>query len=131
MRGRLLLSLTALALPTVASAQALGYEDVLRAEHAAGPRLTYQPMATGGAPTAPAAATAAAEEDNGPVRSFYFDRIEYRAQPGGDGWSWDLSAEFGFQNNRLWLSTAGDASLRGRLQYVEGQALFSRPVLDA
>ena len=131
MRGRLLAILTALAaLPTGANAQALGYQDVLRAEHAAGPRLAYQPMDTGGPPIAPAAA-AASGAGEGPVRSFYFDRIEYRGQPGGDGWSWDLSAEFGFQENRLWLSTAGDASPRGTLQYVEGQALFSRPVLDA
>jgi copper resistance protein B len=84
-------------------------------------------METGASPAAPAAAA----EAEGPVHEIYFDRIEYRGQPGGDGWSWDLSAEFGFQNNRLWLSTAGDASLRGRLQYVEGQALYSRPVLDA
>ena len=132
MRGRLLtILLASAALPGAAHAQALDYRDVLSAEHAAGPRLAYQPMATGGGPTAPAEAAAAEDEDDGPVRSFYFDRIEYRGQPGGDGWSWDLSAEFGFQNNRLWLSTNGDASLRGTLQYVEGQALFSRPVLDA
>lgn len=132
MRGRFLTILLSLAgLPTGASAQALAYQDVLRAEHDAGPRLSYQPMTTGGAPTAPAAAATAGEAEDGPVRSFYFDRIEYRGQPGGDGWSWDLSAEFGFQNNRLWLATAGDASLRGTLQSVEGQALFSRPVLDA
>lgn len=132
MRGRILSILLASGgLPGLANAQALAYRDVLRAEHEAGPRLAYQPMTIGGAPIAPAAAAPGPEEAEGPVRSFYFDRIEYHAQPGGDGWSWDVSAEFGFQNNRLWLSTAGDASPRGTLQYVEGQALYSRPVLDA
>lgn len=132
MRGRCLTILIASAAwPSGANAQALAYQDVLRAEHAAGPRLAYQPMDTGGSPTAANAAAVTPQAQEGPVRSFYFDRIEYRGQPGGDGWSWDLSAEFGFQENRLWLSTAGDASVRGRLQYVEGQALFSRPVLDA
>jgi len=131
MRGRVLLILaTAIAWSGEAQAQMLGYQDVLRAEHAVGPRLSYQPIETGNAPVAPPAASAAAEGE-GPVRSAYFDRIEYRGQPGGDGWSWDLSAEFGSQAHRLWLATAGDASLRGTLQYVEGQALYSHPVLDA
>lgn len=132
MRGRFIFLLAAAsALPSGARAQSLAYQDVLRAEHGVGPRLAYQPMDTGSAPTGPVGAPGPDADEDGPVRSFYFDRIEYRGQPGGDGWSWDLSAEFGFQENRLWLSTAGDASLRGRLQYVEGQALFSRPVLDA
>lgn len=129
MRGLFLIA-AAIGPAAGANAQSLSYQDVLRAEHGVGPRLAYQPMDTSGSPTAPAAVAAPAAGES-PVRSFYFDRIEYRAQPGGDGWSWDLSAEFGFQNNRLWLSTAGDASLRGTLQYVEGQALYSHPVLDA
>lgn len=131
MRGRIFLIAAAIGPAAGANAQALSYHDVLRAEHEVGPRLHYQPMDTGGAPTAAAAMAGTPASAEGPVRSFYFDRIEYRGQPGGDGWSWDLSAEFGFQGNRLWLSTAGDASLRGTLQYAEGQALFSRPVLDA
>ena len=114
-----------------ANAQELAYQDVLRAEHAVGPRLAYQPMDTNAPAALTAASAPAAPGEDNPVRSFYFDRIEYRGQPGGDGWSWDLSAEFGFQANRLWLSTAGDASVRGTLQYVEGQALYSRPLLDA
>ena len=129
MGGWLRLLALGLAAPAAgAQAQSLSYHDVLSAEHAAGPRLSYQPMAIPDAPVAPPAAAAA---DEGPVRSFYFDRIEYRGQPGGDGWSWDLSAEFGGPQHRLWLTTAGDASVRGRLQYLEAQALYSRPILDA
>ncbi len=136
MRGPFLLLIAALGPAAAADAQRLDYQDVLRAEHAVGPRLSYQPMDTGGAPvapTAPPATAAVAAEEDGPVRAAYFDRIEYRGQPGGDGWSWDLSAEFGLagQDHRLWLSTAGDASLRGTLQYVEAQALYSYPVLEA
>lgn len=129
MRGHLLAIAASAGCSGAAGAQALPYRDVLRAEHAVGPRLSYQPIETGNAPTAPTAPAAA--EPNGPVRDFYFDRIEFRGQPEGDGWSWDLSAEFGGQAHRLWLATAGDASLRGTLQYVEAQALYSRPVLDA
>ena len=109
-----------------ANAQRLDYEDVLVAQHAVGPRLSYQPVETPAAPLA-----SATDVDEGPVRAAYFDRIEYRGQPGGDGWSWDLSGEIGSQAHRLWLATAGDASLRGGLQYVEAQALYSHPVLDA
>ena len=131
MRAHILLVIAAIGPAAGAHAQVLGYQDVLRAEHEVGPRLSYQPIETGDAPIAPAAAAAAASEDEGPVRAAYFDRIEYRGQPGGDGWSWDLSAEFGSQAHRIWLTTAGDASLRGTLQYVEGQALYSHPILDA
>lgn len=116
-----------------AAAQRLDYENVLRAEHAVGPRLAYQPMDAGAvlAGSAAAAAMGAPQVGEGPVRAGYFDRIEYRGQPGGDGWAWDLSAEFGSQAHRLWLATAGNATLRGRINYVEGQALYSHPVLDA
>lgn len=131
MRGRLrLLAFGLIANASVGQAQSLGYENVLNAEHAVGPRLSYQPMDTGSAPVGPPPA-GPAEEAEGPVRSAYFDRIEYRGQPGGDGWSWDLSGEIGSAQHRLWLTTAGDASLRGRVQYVEGQALYSHPILDA
>ena len=47
--------LMALAVPAAgANGQELAYQDVLRAEHAVGPRLGYQPMDTGSAPAAPA-----------------------------------------------------------------------------
>ncbi len=123
--SRLILLLAACG--SAAEAQRLGYDDVLAAEHAVGPRLSYHPLET---QELPIARDQSAAED-GPVRAAYFDRIEYRGQPGGDGWSWDLSGEIGSQGHRLWLATAGDASLRGALQYVEAQALYSRPVLDA
>src|SRR5688500_5849083 len=130
MRGMLrLLALGLIANASVGQAQSLIYEDVLSAEHAVGPRLSYQPVETGSAPAAPDAAPA--DEPEGPVRAAYVDRMEYRGQPGSDGWSWDLSAELGSAQHRLWLTTAGDASLRGRIQYVEGQALYSHPILEA
>ena len=127
-----MLRLLALGLCAYASAgqtQTLSYQDVLSAEHAVGPRLSYQPMEINTAPVTPPAAPD--EEAEGPVRSAYFDRIEYRGQPGGDGWSWDLSGEIGSAPHRLWLTTAGDASLRGRVEYIEGQALYSHPILEA
>jgi copper resistance protein B len=132
MRGRFLLFLTAAAIwPAEATAQTLAYQDVLQAEHAVGPRLTYQPIDTGSGVIAPAAAAGAPASGEGPVHAAYFDRIEYRGRPGGDGWVWDLSAEFGSPAHRLWLATAGSASLSGRVSYVEGQALYSHPLLDA
>ena len=132
MRGwPLLLALGLAAAPAAgAQAQSLAYQDVLRAEHAVGPRLSYQPMETGTLPIGRPPAIAADEPEER-IRAAYFDRIEYRGQPGGDGWSWDLSAEFGSPQHRLWLATAGDASIRGRFQYVEAQALYSHPILDA
>lgn len=134
MRGRLFLFMTAVMPVGGAGAQTLPYRDVLGAEHQVGPRLAYQPMETGGMPVAGAAATAmlgAPQAGDGPVFAGYFDRIEYRGRPGGDGWAWDLSAELGSPAHRLWLATAGSASLRGSPTYVEGQALYSHPVLDA
>lgn len=135
MRGRLLtILMAAIALPAGAQAQTLPYRDMLYAEHEVGPRLSYQAMETGGMPLASAAATAAMgapQTGDGPVHAAYFDRIEYRGRPGGDGWAWDLSAEFGSPAHRLWLATAGSASLGGNPDYVEGQALYSHPVLDA
>ncbi|MGE0179716.1 MAG: copper resistance protein B [Sphingomonas sp.] len=112
-----------------APAQSLSYQDVLAAEHAVGPLLSYQPMETGAMPVG--AATAAITEAAGPVRAAYFDRIEWQGRRGGDGWSWDLSGEVGSQRHRLWLATAGDAEIDGRLSYVEGQALYSHPILAA
>ncbi|MGQ0661131.1 copper resistance protein B [Sphingosinicella sp.] len=131
MRGRFLLTMAAIASASGASAQTLPYRDVFHAEHEVGPRLAYQPMETGATALASAAALGAPQTGDGPVYAGYFDRIEYRARPDDDGWAWDLSAEFGSPAHRLWLATAGSASLRGRVTYVEGQALYSHPVLDA
>jgi len=99
-----------------AHGQSLSYEDVLGAEHRAGPRLTY---------AAPAEPVEAGPER---VRAFYGDRAEWRPQRGADAYNWDVSAEMGGASHRLWLSTTGDGTFGGPLDYVEAQALYSRPV---
>ena len=63
------------------------------------------------------------------VGGFYGDRFEVQTGPGGDGYSWDVSAEIGGEEHRLWLALAGDGLFEGGLQYVEGQALYSHPIL--
>lgn len=113
---RLLLCLLA---ATVAPAQAqrLPYRDVLDAEHRAGPRLSYA-----------AAPTVEPETEAERVRAFYGDRLEWRPQRGPDAFHWDVSAELGGSSHRLWLSTTGDGTFGGALDYFEAQALYSRPV---
>ena len=112
-----LLCILPVAVGAPADAQHLGYEDVLDAGHRAAPRLAYA------APAGPAA-------EAGPerVRAFYGDRAEWRPQRGADAYVWDVSAELGGASHRLWLATTGDGSFGGPLDYVEAQALYSRPI---
>ena len=98
-----------------AAAQQLGYQDVLAADHEVGPRLTYR------------AVVDPSEPDDG-VRAFYGDRLEWRPQRGGDAYNWDVSAQLGGNANRLWLATTGDGLFGGALEYLETQALYSRPL---
>jgi len=95
-----------------AGAQRLPYEDVLGAPE----RLRYDEVAVA--------------SEAGPVSEFYGDRFEYQPASGGDAYSWDVSAEFGSERHRLWLASAGDGVFGGGLQYVEGQALYSHPILE-
>jgi copper resistance protein B len=123
MRFALPLLLIAAAAP--AAAQRLGYEDVL---HPA-PRLGYEPVEIA-APPPEAAAPEAEADDEGPVHEAYLDRMEWRGQPGANGYSWDVAGMIGGPRNRLWLSSAGDGTLGG-LDYVEVQALFSRAISES
>jgi copper resistance protein B len=118
---RALLPLLAAASP--AAAQQLFYHDVLAAEHDVGPRLNYRSVAE--------AAPSEETEEQGPVRSFYGDRLEWRPQRGTDAYNWDWSAEVGGPVHRLWLATTGDGLFGGPLEFVEAQALYSRPITAA
>ena len=110
----LLLPPTATAVP--AHAQRLDYADVIDAEHRAGPRLSYAP------------ADAVAPDEPEPLPAFYGDRFEWRPAAGADAYNWDVSAQLGGQRHRLWLSTNGDGAFGGALEYLEAQALYSRPL---
>lgn len=97
-----------------AGAQRLPYEDVLGMPD----RLGY-------------AEVSVTEPSSEAVRAFYGDRFEVDIGPGGDVYSWDVSGEIGNARHRLWLALAGDGLINGGLQYVEGQALYSTPILEA
>ncbi len=104
-----------LAAAAPATAQHLRYQDVLAADHEVGPRLTYRTVVD------------PAEEGDG-VPAFYGDRFEWRPQRGGDAYNWDVSAQVGGPEHRLWLATTGDGQFGGALEYLEAQALYSRPL---
>lgn len=104
-----------LAAASPAAAQRLGYQDVLGAEHAGWPRLSYAP-------------TEDVDDARASVRAFYGDRFEWRPQRGADAYHWDSSAELGSQGHRLWLAFTGDGLFGGPLEYLEAQALYSRPL---
>jgi copper resistance protein B len=107
--------------------QRLAYENVLQAEHRVGPRLAYAPLTD--EVSMPAPTPEAGEE--GPVRAFYGDRLEWRPQRGGDAYNWDVSAEIGCARHGLWLATTGDGLFGDGLEYFEAQALYSRPVSES
>jgi copper resistance protein B len=96
-----------------AGAQRLAYEEVLGMPG----RLGYEEVEVA--------------DENGAIRAFYGDRFEYQPAAGGDVYSWDVSAEIGGRQHRLWLATAGDGVFGDGIGYVEGQALYSHPILDA
>ena len=104
-----------LAAAAPATAQHLRYQDVLAADHEVGPRLTYRTVVD------------PAEEDDG-VPAFYGDRLEWRPQRGADAYNWDVSAQVGGSEHRLWLATTGDGLFGGPLEYLEAQALYSHAV---
>lgn len=128
MRLPLLLSLSLLTLPANAAAQRLAYENVLEAEHRAGPRLRYEPVLD---QPMPPPANVSGDDEATSVRAFYGDRLEWRPQRGADAFNWDLSAEIGSARHRLWLAMAGDSTLGGGVDYLEVSALYSRPLGDS
>ncbi|TMJ17420.1 MAG: copper resistance protein B [Alphaproteobacteria bacterium] len=103
--------------PAPAAAQRLGYEEVLLPAAPDRPAAPA-PLAYAGVPV-----------DGEAVHAFYGDRIE--ASPEGNGFAWDVSAELGRGNHRLWLASAGEGDFRGGLGYVEAQALYSHPIAAA
>ncbi|HYG29568.1 MAG TPA: copper resistance protein B [Allosphingosinicella sp.] len=133
-----------LALAVPAGAQRLGYEQVWpvpAAAAAAAPRLGYEsvgedetePLVVAApAPSAAAApAGADAEAGTGAVREYYFDRMEIGLQRGADGYAWDIAARIGGARNRIWLEAIGEGTLGGSLDYLELQALYSRPLSES
>ena len=124
------------ALPLLASAAAPGraqqlpYAEMIAEEARAGPRLGYELLEESEAAPSPSPAPAATAEaaEEGSIREVYLDRLEWRAQTGGNAYNWDASATFGRPVHRIWLSTTGDGLTGGGLDYVEVQALYSRPI---
>ncbi len=111
-----LLGLPAIAAAVPAYAQRLAYVDLIEAGDGDGPRLSY----ASGAPAAP--------DEAEPLPAFYGDRFEWRPAAGADAYNWDVSAQLGSQGHRLWLTTNGDGAFGGALEYLEAQALYSRPL---
>lgn len=115
-------ALIALAAAAPAAAHRLDYAEVMETA----PRLDYAPMEIAPPPPAiPYEPTASAA--NSRVRSFFGDRFEI--VPEGNSYAWDLSGEIGGPRHRLWFATAGSGSFDDGISYVEGQLLYSRPVL--
>ena len=100
----------------------LDYRDPFTASPPPSPRLDYVDLV---APPRGLPAPSDAPESPSGVRAFYGDRLEWA--PEGDAFGWDVSAEIGSERHRLWLASAGDASLSG-FDFVEVQALYSRPI---
>ncbi|WP_081598876.1 copper resistance protein B [Tistrella mobilis] len=57
-----------------------------------------------------------------------FDRLEYRAVDGHDGYAWDGEAWYGGDYNRLWLKTEGEGAFGEAVESAEIQALYSRAI---
>jgi copper resistance protein B len=108
----------ALLAPVPAAAQRLGYDDVLTAAAPARDTAAPTPLAYAGVPVADEA-----------VHAFYGDRMEI--SPEGNAFAWDVSAEFGRGNHRLWLASVGDGDFSAGVGYVSAQALYSHPIFDA
>ncbi|WP_298400852.1 copper resistance protein B [Sphingobium sp.] len=56
------------------------------------------------------------------------DRLEYRAQKGGDGYHWEGEGWIGGDINRLAIKSEGEGEVGGRLESAELQALYSRAI---
>jgi copper resistance protein B len=77
----------------------------------------------------PEGEAAAAAAPAGPRLHYgLFDRLEYAAQSGRDGYAWDFSALWGGDRDRLWLASVGEGAAWGDPDYLELQALYGRAV---
>ncbi len=105
---------------------------LLASAPAAGQRLAYEDVLgmPGGLDYSEVEVAPEAGE-SGPVQAFYGDRLEWNATPDGDSYSWDVSAEIGSRQHRLWLALAGSGSFADGIDYAEGQILYSHPILAA
>jgi copper resistance protein B len=121
--------LTALAAP--AGAQSLPLEAAFDASEDAD-LLSYALETEAADATAPAARTAAVEQEQEPERGFLqyglLDRLEWIPGTGEDSYAWDLSGFLGGKKNRVWVGTSGDGTFGGALDYLELQALYSHLV---
>jgi copper resistance protein B len=54
------------------------------------------------------------------------DRLEW--SPRGEGFAWDASALWGSKHHAVWLSSVGDGAFGSRLEYLEFQTLYQRPL---
>jgi len=114
-----------------AFAQRLSYQDLSGGVPDDGPQLDYEVAQEAPAPAAktPDAATASEPaKERGFLQYGLLDRLEWIPRHGQDSYSWDLSGFLGGPTNRLWLSSVGDGTAGGSLDYLELQALFSRSV---
>lgn len=116
-------ALLALLASTPAASHRLDYADLL----SPAPRLGYEDLEVVEAPAA--SAPEAAGPESGRVRKFYGDRFEIA--PEGNSYAWDVSGEIGGPRHRLWLATAGSGTFGDGVDYVEGQLLYSHPILEA
>lgn len=57
-----------------------------------------------------------------------FDRLEYRAVDGRDGFAWDAEGWYGGDYNRLWIKTEGEGEFGRAVESAEVQALYSRAI---
>ncbi|HEX8580235.1 MAG TPA: copper resistance protein B [Allosphingosinicella sp.] len=56
------------------------------------------------------------------------DRLEYRAEDGGDGYAWDAQGWYGGDIHKLWLKSEGEGGFGEALEHGEAQALWSRAI---
>jgi copper resistance protein B len=121
---------------TAAQAQRLEYRDLFTQPPppVEAPRLPYadlnEDVAASSAASSATTATAAAgaEAGSGAVREYYLDQMEVSVADGSAGYAWDVAARIGGPRHRIWLETIGEGSFGGSLDYLELQALYSRPI---
>lgn len=57
-----------------------------------------------------------------------FDRLEYRAADGRNGFAWDGEGWYGGDYDRLWIKTEGEGEFGRAVESAEVQALYSRAI---